>query len=310
VKKILIIKHGSLGDIVFALPALASIRATYIEAKIYLLTENKYINFFNRWNIFDFLLSDNRKENFFKSLNKLFKLRNIQFDLIIDLQNSQRTSLYNLFFRIFYSAKICSSRPFAHYRYYIQPQGSETAITGLFNQLRLIGIKEIDNQSYHWLKVKIKENYNKPLALIIPGVSKGADYKQWQPEKFAEIAKYCELKNYRICVVGSTTDSFSAEPILHKCKNVLNKINLSPPEIIYSIALKSTLIFSNDTGPGHIASLANNHIIWIINDNNISKANIINNEINHKILSNSVKNISSEEVIKYIEKNKLLNISD
>ena len=105
-KKILIIKHGSLGDIIFALPALASIREAYDDAQIYILTENKYINFFHRWNIFDFLFEDNREEHFFKSLYKLFKLRNIKFDLIIDLQNSQRTSLYNLFFRIFHSAKI------------------------------------------------------------------------------------------------------------------------------------------------------------------------------------------------------------
>ena len=35
-KKILIIKHGSLGDIVLALSAFASIRAYYDSSKIYL----------------------------------------------------------------------------------------------------------------------------------------------------------------------------------------------------------------------------------------------------------------------------------
>ena len=43
-KKILIIKHGSLGDIVFALPALASIRAAYSYEKIYLFSVNKEIS--------------------------------------------------------------------------------------------------------------------------------------------------------------------------------------------------------------------------------------------------------------------------
>ena len=84
-------------------------------------------------------------------------------------------------------------------------------------------------------------------------------------------------------------------------------IDLSPPEVIYSIALKSSLILSNDTGPGHIASLANNHMIWILNNNNVSRANIDNKITNHKMLADSVKSISSKEVIKYIEKNKLLN---
>ena len=49
----------------------------------------------------------------------------------------------NIFFRIFQSSKISSSRPFAHYRYYIPSQGSEKVIIGLFNQLNQIGVKKI-----------------------------------------------------------------------------------------------------------------------------------------------------------------------
>ena len=43
-KKILVIKHGSLGDIIFALPSMISIRKKYPEALIYLLTEEKYVS--------------------------------------------------------------------------------------------------------------------------------------------------------------------------------------------------------------------------------------------------------------------------
>ena len=49
-------------------------------------------------------------------------------------------------------------------------------------------------------------------------------------------------------------------------------------------------------------------MIWILNDNNVTKANISNSKTDHKILSTSVKNISSTEVIEYIEKNRLLKI--
>ena len=305
-KKILIIKHGSLGDIVFALPALASIRAAYSYEKIYLLTENKYINFFNKWNIFDFFFEDNRKKNFFKSLYTLLKLRNIQFDLIIDLQNSQRTSLYNLFFRIFHSAEICSSRPFAHYRYLIPPQGTETATSGLLNQLNLIGIKKIENLNYNWLKIEMKEEYsNKPLALFIPGTSKKANYKKWQSEKFAEVAKYYANLGFVICVVGAHGDSKDVLPILNIGKNVVNKVDQSPPEVIYSLSLKSSIIISNDTGPGHIATLAKKNIIWIANNNKISLANLGHGNHIYKILAPSVKNITVKEVINFIEKNNL-----
>ena len=109
--------------------------------------------------------------------------------------------------------------------------------------------------------------------------------------------------------MGTKLDILSAELILNGCNNAINKIDFSPPEIIYSIALKSSLIISNDTGPAHIASLSNNSMIWLLNNNNISKANISNGKTNHKILSASVKNISTKEVIEYIEKNKLLYIN-
>ena len=82
------------------------------------------------------------------------------------------------------------------------------------SQLSLIGIKKINNQNYNWLKIEMKENFNKPLALFIPGGSKKGEYKIWQPEKFAEIAKYYSKLGFIICVVGTYEDSNYVFPIL------------------------------------------------------------------------------------------------
>ena len=285
-----------------------SIRKKYPNALIHLLTEKKYISFLTRAKIFDKIIIDNRKDFFFKSILNLFKLLKMKHDTIIDLQNSKRTSIYNLTFRLFSRSLICSSRPFAHLRYKIPAQGKEAVRTGLSNQLKLLNIITNEPPNYSWLKVDVKDEIKQPNVLIIPGISKDNEHKQWHPARFAEIAQYCESKKFTICVVGTKLDILSAEAILNKCNNVINKIDFSPPEIIYSIALKSSLIISNDTGPAHIASLANNNMIWLLNDNNVSKANINNRKTNHKIMSTSVKNISSKEVIDYIEKNKLLNM--
>ena len=86
---------------------------------------------------------------------------------------------------------------------------------------------------------------------------------------------------------------------------MVNKIDQSPPEAIYSLALNSKIIFSNDTGPGHIASLAKNNFIWMVNDNNVSKANQPFGNHIFKIQSCSVKDISIQTVLSLIEKNKL-----
>ena len=304
-KKILLIKHGSMGDIALAFPAFASIRAKFKNSKIFLLTEIKYYDIFRKSPFVDTCIEDKRSDNYFQTLIRLVKLLREKFDLIIDLQNSRRTSLYNVFFRIFQSSKICSSRPFAQYRYYIPPQGTETIIVGLFNQLSLIGVNSVEKTNYDWLKTDFIENFGERLALFIPGTSASGKYKQWQPHKFAEIAKYYEKLNYTICVVGTKNDIESVSPILESCKKVINKINKSPPEIIYSLALQSKVIFSNDTGPGLIASLAKINFVLLANDNKITSANQPPGKHVYKILSSSVKDISTKKVMDFIEKNRL-----
>ena len=47
---ILVVKHGSLGDIAFSLTAMASIKKYFSNANIDLLTEGKYIDFLKNSN--------------------------------------------------------------------------------------------------------------------------------------------------------------------------------------------------------------------------------------------------------------------
>jgi ADP-heptose:LPS heptosyltransferase len=294
-----------MGDIALSFPAFASIRENFKHEKIFLLTEKRYYDIFKKCPYIDTCITDNRNDNYIHTFIRLIKLHRKKFNLIIDLQNSNRTSFYNLFFRTFQTSKISSSRPFAQYRYHIPSQGTETVVSGLFKQLSLIGVKKIKNNNYSWLKTDLKENFEKQLALFIPGTSKSGNYKRWQSHKFAEIAKYYEKKNYTICVVGAKEDIKSAKPTIESCNKAINKLENSPPSIIYSIALKSKIIFSNDTGPGLIASLANKNFVLLANDNKITTSNLPPGEHVYKILSSSVKNISTEEVVNFIEKNRL-----
>ena len=305
-KKILIIKHGSLGDIIFSLPIIHSIKKHFFNKEIELLTEEKYFSFFKNSKYFNNLIEDNRVKNIFINTELLIKLRRNKYDLIIDLQNSTRTSFYNFFFRLFSKSKISSSRYFAHNRYVIPKQGTETTTQGLFNQIKLINISGENNIQYNWLEKKLDAIYDKKIILFITGVSPQGKYKQWQPDKFANIAKYCENKNYKICVVGNNSDRESIAPILNKCNNVIENIGKSPPDIIFSIAKKASLVITNDTGPGHIAALSGAKILWLLNNNKITAANINNNENNFKLLSDNVKNITEKEVIEFINKKKLL----
>ena len=303
-KKILVIKQGSLGDIIFALPAMYSIRFYFEHSKITLLTESKFENFLKKSQYFDHFLIDNRK-GLWKTINVILKVFSNKYDLIIDLQNSKRSNFYNFFLKFLSKAKINGSRSNSHYRYLIPEQGVESPRVGLFKQLLMLNIPEIKTD-YNWLDIDLNFNNVKNTILFIPGVSKSGSQKQWNPSLFAQLAKYFEDKGFLICVVGTKMDYSSVEPILQICKNVVNKIDKSPPEAIYTIAKKSHLIISNDTGPGHIAALSNTNILWLGLNNPVSKSNLSQGKNSFSILATHMNQITFSEIIKYINQNKLL----
>nr|MBT6354943.1 glycosyltransferase family 9 protein [Pelagibacteraceae bacterium] len=305
-KKILLIKHGSLGDIVFALEPILAIQKKFNNSVIDLVTEEKFIPFFKKIKMFDQFLIDNRG-GFFSTLSLISKIINGKYDLIIDLQNSKRTNFYHFFIKIFCRSRINGSRSFVHDRYIIPPQGKESPTQGLYNQLKLIDIDQID-PDFSWL-VSEEEDYgleNKEIVLVIPGVSKSGRAKQWSPTKYQQLCTFLESQGYYICLVGTKYDVPSLQPILDHCKNIINLIDKSPPEIIYTVASKSKLIISNDTGPGHIAMLSKVNTLWLALDNSITKSNLSFRHKSHLVLKNKMEDLSVAEVKDYISNNNLL----
>ena len=128
-KKILVIKHGSLGDLILSLSSMYSIRNKYNESSIHLITEEKYYSFLKKTNFFEKIINDNRKNFFLMTIFILLKLLREKYDIVIDLQNSQRSTFYNFVFRFFGKSLVCSSRPFAQLRYKIPLQGKTKELT-------------------------------------------------------------------------------------------------------------------------------------------------------------------------------------
>ena len=304
-KKILVVKHGSLGDISFSIFAIASIKKFFCNSTIDLLTEEKYINFLRNSNYFCSIFKDNRK-GIINSLKVILKINKNKYDLIIDLQNSKRTNNYWFFLKFISKVKINGSRSNCDIQYVIPPQGTESPQQGLYNQLKLIGINEI-YQNIDWLAKNISEINEDKIILIIPGVSKSGKDKQWSPDKFAILASSLEKKGYHICVVGQKSDKEIVETIINGCQKVIDLIDKSPPGVIYSVAKKSNFVISNDTGPGHIAALSNSPILFLAKDNVISKSNLSEYKNGYTILSDKMHSISVKKVLDFLHDKKLIN---
>ena len=114
-KKILIIKHGSLGDVLNSTSIIKAIYDKYNSSEIIILTTSSYSSLFEKLNS-NFTIFNDQRKGLFKTLKLLFFLANKNINLIIDLQNSNRTFYYNLFFRIFSKAKINSTHFFSNYK--------------------------------------------------------------------------------------------------------------------------------------------------------------------------------------------------
>ena len=93
---ILIIKHGSLGDIAQACGAIQDISDNHKNDQIHLLTTKPYIELFKKNPFIDNVLLDKRLSKF--NLIYLYSLtrtlKNFNFKKIYDLQNSSRTIFY------------------------------------------------------------------------------------------------------------------------------------------------------------------------------------------------------------------------
>ena len=93
---ILIIKHGSLGDIAQACGAIQDISENHKDDQIHLLTTKPYINLFKKNPHISNVILDKRLSKinliYLYSLMRLIKKHN--FSKIYDLQNSSRTSFY------------------------------------------------------------------------------------------------------------------------------------------------------------------------------------------------------------------------
>ena len=93
---ILIIKHGSLGDIVQISGILKDIRETLKSDKIFILTTLPYVELLSRCPYIDGVLIDKRLPRW--NLIYLLKLRKLinkfNFSYVYDLQNSSRTKFY------------------------------------------------------------------------------------------------------------------------------------------------------------------------------------------------------------------------
>ena len=279
---ILIIKHGSLGDLIQANGAIRDIKEFYKNRKVFLLTANQYSIFMSECPYLDGVIIDKRlpRWNLFYLIKLKKLLARYNFSKVFDLQNSKRTKFYRKFIlnKTEWSSTETILEPGQKKRDFDQ----EPVLDRIETQLKKSNIpikftKKIDlSWAMEDLSRLIKQYANKDYILIFPFCSKKHPKKKWPffKELITDLKK--EFKNnYSILIVPGPNEINESKRL--NAKVVLNQGESINIKMLISIISDAKFIISNDTGPAHIAShLKKNGLVLFGNHTSVKKVSLEN----------------------------------
>jgi ADP-heptose:LPS heptosyltransferase len=248
---ILIIKLGSLGDVVQISGALRDIREHHKSEKITILTTSKYLNLFKNCPYIDDCLEDERLPRY--NIFYLFRLRKIinslNFNKVYDLQNSNRTGFYRKF--LFNIKEWSSSKDIPENKY------NNSVLQRFDEQLRKSNIQTLYTlkPDFSWAAEKAN-SYNldtdKKYVLFFPFCSKDLIHKRWP--YFSELINLIKKNHPQYALVVAPGPGEIEEAKSLDIKIALNNnLPLNFFELA-SLIKKSHLVIANDTGPAHMAA--------------------------------------------------------
>ena len=305
---ILIIKHGSLGDIAQASGAIQDICDHHSTDDIFLLTTSLYVDLFRKNSSLKEIILDKRlsRFNLIYLYNLMKKIKKNKFTKVYDLQNSSRTSFYKKI--LFPNANLniwCSSET-------TLPNGKtkkefdKNPVLERFNhQLQSSGIetKHTMFPDFSWSCVDIEKIMNEyklsNYILLFPFCSPHLTLKKWPYfNNLINLIKAKYKDQFKIITAPgpneiNEADQYDAIKILDNGKAV----SISQ---LSSLIKKSTFVIANDTGPAHMAAHLNAKGLTLFGSHTTAKKVSIERDNFKAIQVSDLNKLSAEKVFEKI----------
>jgi len=300
---ILIIKHGSLGDIVQISGVLRDIRESHGDKKIFILTTLPYVEVLSKCPYIDAVLIDKRypRWNIFYLL-KLRKLLNkFNFTHVYDLQNSSRTYFYG---KYLFKIKNWSSTKTT-----IKKKDKKINTESVLERFKLqleksnIQSKHTLKPNFSWAAVNVDTVVNKytskKFILLFPFCSPQLSHKKWP--YFNDLVKIIKSKHekFEIVIVPGPSEIEEAKKI--KSIAIMNNEKSLNIMELAGIISKSSYVIANDTGPAHMAAHLNKNGIVLFGHHTTAKKVSIETEKFRAISVNDLNQLSAEKVYSEIK---------
>jgi lipopolysaccharide heptosyltransferase I len=292
-RNILIIKPSALGDIVFALPAFATLRASFPQARISWLVRKEFAPLLECVTGLDEIILFDRKllgkwwhsrQAFAEFRAFLKRLRHSRFDLVLDLQGLFRTAFFawqtgctrrfgmsqtREGASLFYTRRVLPPEESNHLVDYYNKIVSEAGAAILRTDYPIVPpAQAVESVRGKLIAAGLAD---KPYAVLILGSAHAS--KCWPVERFAATARRLAREyGFAIVAAGSKSEQSLAQAVQEKAQIPIVSLagQTSIPELA-ALLKGARLVLSNDTGPGHIAAAMDVPTVVIFGHTNPSR---------------------------------------
>ena len=259
---ILIIKHGSLGDIAQASGAIQDIFENNRNDQIYLLTTKPYFDLFKKNPFIHDVILDKRlpKYNLIYLYFLMRELKKYNFSKVFDLQNSSRTNFYKNILFSKATKEIWSSSTTTLPSHKNKEEFDKISVLERFDhQLKESGLDTSNTiqPDFSWASTDISEiksfyKFNKYI-LLFPFCSPHLTIKKWPHyNKLIELILNRYGDQYKILTAPGPSEINDAKDI--NALVLLDNGRALDISQLTSLIKYSSFVIANDTGPAHIAA--------------------------------------------------------
>ena len=259
---ILIIKHGSLGDIAQASGAIQDISENHPQDQIHILTTKPYFELFRKNPFVHNVILDKRlsKFNLIYLYMLMRTLKKKKFQKVYDLQNSSRTKFYKniLFPKANYNTWSSSETTLPSNT--SKEEFDKNPVLDRFDhQLKTSEIKTEHTMkpNFSWATTNIdniKEEFKLDKYIVLfPFCSAHLTHKKWPHyNELIELIKNKYGEQIKVVVAPSPSEINDAKNI--NAVSILDQNKALDITQLASLIKQSSFVVANDTGPAHISA--------------------------------------------------------
>ena len=301
---ILIIKHGSLGDIAQACGAIQDISENHKDDEVHILTTKPFFDLFKKNPHISNIILDKRLSRFnLLYLYLLMKnIKKFKFTKVYDLQNSSRTSFYKKILFPKATKEVWSSTETTLPEGTIKQDFDKDSVLSRFDhQLKSSGINTnhtlIPNFSWCTSEISQIKNYYQleKYIILFPFCSPHLTSKKWPyyNNLISMINEKAEDK-FKVVIAPGPDEIKEASSMNAIC--VLDKGKALDISQLAALIKDSSFVVANDTGPAHIAAHVGAKGLTLFGKHTTAYKVSIERENFKPIEVTDLKNLSAERV--------------